>query len=518
VRPPIAAALRFVRLDRDQTRRLASIGVLVVAALATIATEPGQARLETTVSGQIEIGGGASVTRDLTIHVHRTILDPPASGHLTVTTRSVDGTQAVDPGNLAVTMADDTGAVVAPKTGSGPFLDTDIPVAACTPSCDLSYRLTFTSTDPGSPATIFRYDVGVVVGYTEYGVLPATETLTIDVPGATPLVGQWIALGAALIGLVAGVSLGRRFARPSLLGLLPGFAVVGILAVDGVWAILLPSSLSAPRYWDAVPLIGLVAGLSWALFRWRRGDARWLSSAGWSVVIVGGVLFIGTVGLLPGYRLPELLGASVLGWCLVGIVNGQGLVAHAQEARLRRWPTTVAVISQGIILAGLLSASESFLEPFGGGRMPEARGLAAPGLVVAILVVIGLSHWLGGRGRMMLLMNIGLFLVGGVGLLGLESLSFGSPAFLVEWGPAAVLGLGACVAGAFVALRAPTRRPQMVATRFNGTHWTIAVPQSGSLADSPIGPAASTHEPSEDQSGERNQVSDVGDGGHRDRP
>jgi MFS family permease len=440
--------------------------VLAVAAVSFLATTQSATSLTSAVEGQVDVGGGREVLLPVTVRVYPEAGRDVVSGTLSVGLKTSDGTQDGYAPDVETTLQDPAGVRVGDQGAA--WHGIDLPVADCATGCVLQYRVAFTSLDAAAPPATLRFVATAQLGYGYSGQAPPADALTVEVAGAAqPVNAQWLAVAAMIAGLLGGLMIGRRVHGSGRRRYLPAVALgIGLLAA-GVWAFLEPFTWTAPRLWDPVPLLGLGGALLWSVRRWMRGDAGWVAVAGIAVAVIGGIVFLGRVGLLTGFRPLELILATLVGWTLVGVVVGQGSRVRTRPSYPTLGWATAAVVSQSVILIGLTGSVLSAVEVFD--AWPPAlvpiSALAIPALIAMPLVVWGWRRWIAGKGTVMATVNVLLLLIGAVGLWGLTAITVTgwNDGAWVTYGPAAVVSLGSCVVGFLAALHAP-KRPAPVGT------------------------------------------------------
>ena len=417
---------RHVTLPADGGRgpSIRALIILAISALALIATTPGAPTIDRNVIGEVVLGGGGSVERDLRIHVDPAAGDA-ARGSIDLTFQAASGLQAsyTREATLALASASDE---------EGPFPpDRNFPVERCRAGCDLAYRIAITADPSVLPGSVVRYEVDVRLEY-DYNAAPRNPALLgVDLDGiATGPVAPIWALLAGIVAILGGIAAG-----PAVHGTLepprrrlPGLALAAFAV--GVIAWIFVQGLINIVSYDAVPqivrsplLILLVADpwsvillgtLGWGVW---RGLRRWPADGGW-LLGLSAVAMVGLGGLWLSWRLtletaiqPVLIALPfvVLGG-VGGIVIGQAWRID-ERARHDRWWGALAVLSHGILIAGFaFLAEQSFFDPF----WSSPTSLLA--LIPAALMVVAYRRWLAGKRYWLALFDI---IIVGIGVLGL---------------------------------------------------------------------------------------------------
>lgn len=410
---------------RDDARgpSLRALVVLLLSALALLATSPAQPKLEGRALGEVVIGGGETVERELRIHV-----DPEAgsamSGSISPTLQAASGLQ---PGSSV----DATIALVGPDASASPSSpSTTFPIERCMAGCDLTYQVRIAAGPSVLPASVVRYEVHVQLLYECCGQ-PAPGRLRVHLDGAagTPVAPIWAIL-AGLLALIGGIMAGPGVHRrlPAERQSLPSLAMVAFAIGLIVWMVI-EGVINLGRY-DAFDVVArsplsllfivdpwstiLLGTLAWGVW---QGRGRWSTDGGWLLGLAT-VALVGLGGLWLAWRLTldpvvqPLLLAAVFGLFggVGGIVIGQAWRTDPR-ADHDRWWAALAILSNGILIAGFgFLAEQSFFDPFAS----SPTSLLA--LIPAALLVVALRRWLGGRPFWLALFDI---LVAGTGVLGL---------------------------------------------------------------------------------------------------
>jgi hypothetical protein len=414
------------RVTRPDTARGPSIRALVLlslSALALLATSPRQPTLEGRVFGEVVIDGGETVERELRIH-----LDAEAgharSGSIIPTLQAASGLQPGYSLDATIALLDDG----EPAGGDSPR--TTFPIERCTTGCDLTYGVAITAGPSVLPGSVVRYEVHVELLYDGFGQ-PAPGLLRVELegPAGTPVAPIWAILAGALAligGMVAGPAVHRRLpaerrSLPSLalvalpIGLIVWMVVGGVVNLSrydafDVFARSPINLLFAMDPWSLV----LLATLAWGVW---HGRGRWATDGGWLLGLAA-VAMVGLGGLWLAWRLtldpvvqPLLLVAAFAVFGLAGgIVIGQAWRTDPR-ARHDRWWAALAILSNGILIAGFgFLAEQSLWDPFASSQ----TSLLA--LIPAGLLVVALRRWLRGRPFWLALFDI---LIAGTGVVGL---------------------------------------------------------------------------------------------------
>jgi hypothetical protein len=400
-----------------------SLIVLAINALALIATTPAQPTIAGRVIGEVVLDGGQSVERELRIHV-----DPEAGdasgGSIYLSFQAASGLQTSSTRHATLMF-------VAASDARGSFEPSaTIPVERCVSGCDLAYRIRIATARDVLPGSLIRYEVDVSLGYSGYGQRDQS-LMRVDLDGAAsgPVAPIW-ALLAGVLALVGGMGAGPVVDRGLEAGRrrAPGVALlaltVGLMAwlfIDAVLNVVEYAGLGllAQRPLDlflvADPWSVILLGtLGWGIW---RGLQRWPADGGW-LLGLSAVATAGLGGLWLAWRLtseavlqPFLVVAPfVLLGGISGLVIGQAWRTDPR-ADHDRWWAALAVLSQGILIAGFgFLAEQSMFDPF---ATSQASFLA---LIPAGLLALAFRRWLGGRRFWVALFDI---VIAGMGLLGL---------------------------------------------------------------------------------------------------
>jgi hypothetical protein len=415
-----------------QGPRRAALVALAVAALAGVATSATPPTARDEAVGEIGIDGGTSQTRDLQIHLAPPLGKGPTMGELTVGLRSAADIGPVYTPAIDISITDGDGAPVGSMASTNVVA---LPVESCAVGCDLVYRLVFTAHDDLGPAASFRYQASVKFTWGDYSGRPPNEGgLRVETTGggdAVPPIGWSLIIAAMLIGLLAGLAIGTSLRSSDRGRRLPVRILIAILAVFGAWPIvvyvlytILPEielgvdvgwpyqSSIAVGWFASFLLLSLAIGLTVGLRRQERDGGWLLGLAGVATIALGGVWLAWTIGSFAVLR-PIAMAAGVAGiGCLAGIViqvawggGGPGIAGR------RLWPS-LAIVSQGFVIAGLVYAGLATLEPtpFAG-----SQPVALVTLVPALIVAAGVWRWFRGSRWLMILANLALFAIGLLG-------------------------------------------------------------------------------------------------------
>ncbi len=418
--------------------------MLGIAALAGIATTASAPTADGYVDGALIISSGSTLTREVRIHL-APVGSGPTSGQLSVRLRSAAGFGPAYSGDIVVTIAPIDATPGSPHRS---YADLEIPVESCSTGCDLAYLVSFTAADSVGPLAMLRYraDVSFQFGY---GGSQEPAVLVIELvgtDGATEPFGWLVVLAVGVIGLILGMlapSLQRLRGRTRLI---PAFVTIGALAIVGflpigylVYAVI---ASEVPLHFDEVLVLGpLSISLLVLPFAMFRGVRRWKTDHGWllglatvATITLGGLWFalaVASSGLLEIVRTSVV--AAVGGLVLGTLLRQTWLAKDHGLAGLRMWPA-LAVVSQGLLISGLLAVAVPGLQP-----IP---------IVAAAVVLVGLVRWFARSPMMMGTLNAVLLVIGvlgtllfvGVtrsGFLGADASSF-VPLILIEVGAAAV--------------------------------------------------------------------------------
>jgi hypothetical protein len=417
----------------SQGPRRAALVALAIAALAGIATSATPPTAKDEAVGEIGIDGGTSQTRELQIHLAPPLGKGPTMGELDVSLRSAADIGRVYTPAIDVSVTDGDGT---PLGSTGSTTNTiPLPVESCAVGCNLVYRLVFTAHDDVGPAASFRYQAFVKFTWGDYsGGPPDGGGLRVETTGggdAVPPIGWSLIIGAMLVGLLAGLAIGTSLRSSERARRLPAGILIGVLVVFGAWPIvvyllytILPEielgvdvdwpyqSSIAIGWFASFLLLALAFALIIGLRRMKRDGGWLLGLAGVSTIALGGVWLAWTIGSFAVMR-PIAMAAAVAGLgCLAGILVqvtwGGGRAAIAGR---RLWPS-LAIVSQGFIIAGLVYAGLVGLEPT---SFASAQPLALATLVPALIVAVGTWLWFRGSRLLMILVNLLLLAIGLLG-------------------------------------------------------------------------------------------------------
>jgi hypothetical protein len=451
-------ALLRAPAGRGRGPNVRSLVVLAISALALIATSPGAPRLTGRAIGEVVIGGGEVIERELRVHV-----DPAggnaASGAISLDFQAGSGLQTGYTRDVTLSL-------VGASDASGSFQPSQtFPIERCRTGCDLVYRIRIAAGSGVLPGSIVRYVVEVELQYDYSDYEPRDPTLLrLELEGAAsgPVAPIW-AIVAGIVALVGGILAGpvvhRRLA-PNVQRA-PSFALVALAVALIVWnsidgllslvrlgslGLLTQQPLSVFLIADPWSVI-LLGVLGWGVW---RGLRRWPIDGGW-LLGLGAVAMAGLGGLWLAWRLtldvavqPLVVAGlmAILGG-LGGIVTGQAWRTD-RRADHDRWWAAFAVLSHGILISGFGFLAEQSLYD------PRARGdpVSLLALIPAALLLIAFHGWMGGRRLWLPLFDI---VIAGVGLLGLwvwNSLTLGfsqAPARLEIDDVAVYLAVGAAL-------------------------------------------------------------------------
>ena len=414
----------------DMTRRARSPGpsiralvILSLTAVALLATGTPVPTLQGRALGEVVIGAGETVERDVRIH-----LDPVAgratSGTIGTTLQAASG---LEPGYSL----DTTIELVRPdEPVAADALPNAFPVERCIEGCDLAYQVRIAAGPGVLPGSVVRYEVHVRLAYESFDQPPTSALdIRVDGPAGTPVAPIWAIL-AGVLALIGGIAVGPEVHRrlPTGRWTLPSLALVAIaigliawMAVEGLINLrrfdafdqVTRSPLSLVFLVDPWSTI-LLATLAWGVW---RGRERWSTDGGWLLGLAA-VAMVGLGGLWLAWRLtldafvqPVLLAAvfAVLGG-LGGLVIGQAWRTDPR-ADHDRWWAALVILSNGILIAGFgFIAEQSFFDPF------SSSPTSLLALIPGGLLVIALRRWLGGHRFWLALLDI---LTAAAGLLGL---------------------------------------------------------------------------------------------------
>lgn len=401
-----------------------SLIVLAISALALIATTPPPPTLAGRVIGEVVINGGETVERELRIHV-----DPaagqPVSGSIYLSYQAGSGLQTsyTRDATLTFVAASDAGGSFAPES--------TFPVDRCEAGCNLVYRIRIAAGRDVLPGSVIRYEVEVQLQYQYSSASLDSRLMRLELDGQAvgPVATIWAVL-AGVLALVGGIAVGpvvhralapRRRRLPGLALLLLGLGLMGWLLLRG--AVYLSSVDVAPMVarspiqlltladpWS----LALLGTLSWGVW---RGLRRWPADGGW-VLGLAAVAMVALAGLWLAFVLtldavvqPVVIALPfVLLGALGGIVIGQAWRTD-DRAKHDRWWAALAVVGNGIIVAGFVFlAEQSLFDPF------ATSPLSLLALIPAALVVLAFRRWLRGRPFWLALFD---FMIAATGLLGL---------------------------------------------------------------------------------------------------
>lgn len=392
--------------------RRSSLVVLAVAALAMIATSPGQPSLDAQADSELTIDRGSVVTRDVRVRLTGSRPLVLRSAELMVGLRTVGDLSDAYSDEIQIGVQPiESGYAVGVRAGAGARVD--LPLDDCADGCDLTYRVTFRVRDGVGPSVVIRYAAVARFTYDYSSSSPPDGALTVTLDGGeVPPVGLGWVLAAAVAGLVGGIRLGRRYRRPTTAGLAAGFVLAAILVV----AALLPLTgrPTGGLAFSAALLLAHAGMLAYGLRRWRAGQPWILGLAAFSTVALCGLWLawvVAMLAVLPRFELSLMVG--LLG-AVAGAVLGQTWDRRELALAGRTVHATAVVVSQGSLMAGLIYVSlVAFIRTGEYDMTPNALGLVPLG--VAALVGWSALRWFAGSGGMMLVVDI---LLVAIGLLG----------------------------------------------------------------------------------------------------
>ena len=408
------------RIDRQhpgQARpRRSSLFVLAVAALATIATSPGQPELEAEAGSELAIESKSVVTRDIEIRLDDTRPGTLLSGELRVGLRTVGDLSDTYSDAIRIEIQPIQGGSALPPAAAGASSGAQValPVDDCADGCVLTYRIAFSARREIGPGAVIRFVTRVRFVYDSGAHRPPTDALAVTIEGGQmpPVAVGWVLL-AAVSGLIGGVRLGRRDRRPTTIGLAPAGVLVAVLVVGAAWP-LTGRYVTAALVFSTALLLVHAGMLTLGIRRWRAGQPWILGLAAFSTVVLCGLWLAWTVGMVAVLSRVELaVIVGVLG-VISGTVLGQTWDRHEATLEGRTVQATAVVVSQGLLMAGLTFVSLVALIRTGGYETtPDPLGVVP--LAAAALVGWGTLRWFVGSGGLMLAINLLLLAIGLLG-------------------------------------------------------------------------------------------------------
>jgi hypothetical protein len=393
-------------------RQRLSIAVLIVAALASLATSPGPPFVDDTAVGEVEIGPSTS---EMHVVVALTGVEPSVPTYTTSENRLDFSSRGISPSSVEVQLVRVGSEEPEPVWTHLPAT-TDIPLDQCTGSCSIEYTIRLRVSDPAVTGLVLQWRLYAMA----FG---SADQLNLEVTVATPGPNLVDAATAAAVGgmaiglllaLLAAVRIGRR-SRLAMLelvgalvlvvggivvfaGALPGLATgaVGFLFVLGGSAALIGISrrrpiLSRPGSW-LIP-IGLVTIPAAAARFATAGEFREID-----VVIAFGSGGIATVAALvltaSRWRdaLKRLSMASTRLWAAIGLAAILVIVSGAWTfivALQLTYLSPLVALPFGAVCLGTILALTRWLEgdaitPFVVGLLtPVLAGLAGGGFLMS---------------------------------------------------------------------------------------------------------------------------------------
>src|SRR3954454_13661813 len=438
----------------------AALLVLVVAALAIVATSPAPPSLESYAIGEVLLDGTQPVERELRLH-----LDPraaaPSAGSIILQLQAAHGLGEAWPLGVSLALVGDDGPP--PPASTGGFA---VPIERCEAGCDLAWRVVVTPTEAPLPGSIVRFEADARLDFYNRSAFDYQPegflSLSLQDAASGPPAAAWsvlagilaFGLGVLVAGRLGGRLGGRRRAWPAtalLILLLAWIALrlartAGFLLDPTVLA-QLGSPLVVLEVLDPWPL-AILGTLAWGLWlgirRWRRDGGWCVGLAAVATAALGGLWLVWDETSAAVFQ-PELF-AIVLAvpTTLAGIVLGQAWRSGASSHRDLAW-AAVAVVAHGIVIAGFgFLAAQGLSNPFQRDPAPVLS------LVPAALVTLALARWLRGGRRWLILFDL---LVAAAGVLGLF---FGQALRTFSTTPGRVqlggVGIGIAVGAGLVAL------------------------------------------------------------------
>jgi len=401
--------------------RAAALLLLAVVALAAIATSQAAPAIEDGQTAEVTLDGGTTISRDIRVHLDPAGGESLASGRLSVGLRSA--ADFGDTGSDLITIA------LAPADGPTPtnpvydMRQVEIPVDACRTGCDLTYRAWFSASPAAGSGATIRYSAAARFTYDNYGASPPQRWLEVAIEGGeTPVSPLIWALVAALAGIGFGAVIGRRVRSQGTARLLAPLGLTGVL-VSGAVIPLIEWGLDQFSLFTAALLLSHAAGIVAGMRRWSSDGGWLLGLAGVSTIALCGLWLAWVVGSFAVVH-PLELAVTLAGLgLLTGIVVGQAWGARSVVLAGRQLWAVVAVVSQGLLVAGLVFVGIVALVPASPFDSLNVMGLVPLG--VAALLGVGVRRWFDGSRGLMLAVNIVLFLIGLLGLVAWVSLRQG---------------------------------------------------------------------------------------------
>ena len=325
--------------NRERWRRLASVGVLLLAGLTSLATSPGTPNIDDQLTGQSEVSGdGATVKATITVDDF-TPNSHQGGGYF-------EFQLAGEPGGIVLTLSPDPSEATSPVDTSAGSLRIDLRLDGCSPRCTREMTVNMHLSDSrAAPAVVawqmqaLAYGEGRIAldAPSSVGSLVGTFTVAFAAGGAagTVLTGfLFVLLRRRAAGVVAVLEATAAFilliaGTITLLGTPMGFrsAVAGVAEAAAAVAVLVGAALrrtwfKRPTLWLAPVLIVLlpfaIAQLA-ASGAFRPIDVSLLSFAlGVSAAV--GVLELGLL-LLPSLsRVDQRNGVVVVAEVLTALV------------------------------------------------------------------------------------------------------------------------------------------------------------------------------------------------------
>lgn len=468
-------------------RRAASIGVLFVAGLASLATSQ-IPRAEDTLFGQTEVGADA-----VGMHVQVTIAsvpEDPGESTLEFAVRA-DGNSA--PSSIVEVQIVRDGAGVAESAWMVAPASIPMPVEGCDRPCSIGYTLRLRVADPAAGVVVVPWRMHAIV----YGDVSGL-TLSTDSPqSATELVGiagtgflAGLVLGALATLIVAFLTLRRR-SRLAALEALGAFAFIlsGVVVAQGFLVGLLSWVVGL------LLVVGGVAVLVGLVLRrpFLSAPSFWLVP----IALAAGPIILARFSVAGEFRIADVLFA----FGAVGLVTAMALVMAAVRfaAALRQLQLVnlrtvlVAAMALAIFAAGL-----TWAWLIAAGNTPFVAVLAVPYGAIYLGVATAFWRWIGGDSLTPFVVGLLIPFLAGLAFAGmLASAMFlmfldhpPAPPYLFE--SCALLALGG---GLFaVSTVVPPSRRDKSATRGRALqgHWEDEVVPLAPASSSATSPSSST--------------------------